>query len=127
MIDLMKQILIEIDPDVAERLEQIAPGRSRRRSKFIRMAIRWAELPHPIGRRPVLLLSRSPACEYLSKVIVAELTSTIRSIPQEVPLGQREGSTRSSVANLDNLHIVAKRFLGNLIGKVDRGRQHAAV
>ena len=42
MIDLMKQILIELDPDVAERLEEVAPGRSRRRSEFIRMAIRKA-------------------------------------------------------------------------------------
>jgi predicted transcriptional regulator len=38
----MKQILVEIEPEVAERLEQIAPGRSRRRSEFIRMAIRKA-------------------------------------------------------------------------------------
>jgi predicted transcriptional regulator len=38
----MKQILIEIEPEVAEKLEQIAPGRSRRRSEFIRMAIRKA-------------------------------------------------------------------------------------
>ncbi len=38
----MKQILIEVDPDIAERLEHVAPSRSRRRSEFIRMAIRKA-------------------------------------------------------------------------------------
>jgi predicted transcriptional regulator len=38
----MKQILVEIEPEVAERLEKIAPGRSRRRSEFIRVAIRKA-------------------------------------------------------------------------------------
>jgi predicted transcriptional regulator len=42
MIVHMKQILIEIEPEIAEKLEQIAPGRSRRRSEFIRMAIRKA-------------------------------------------------------------------------------------
>ena len=42
MIFHMKQILVEVEPEVAERLEQIAPGRSRRRSEFIRMAIRKA-------------------------------------------------------------------------------------
>jgi metal-responsive CopG/Arc/MetJ family transcriptional regulator len=38
----MKQILIEIEDDVAAQLEQVAPGRSRRRSEFIRTAIRRA-------------------------------------------------------------------------------------
>lgn len=69
--------------------------------------LRWADMPEPIGRRPVLL-SRTPAYEYLSKVIVAEITATIRDIPQEVGLGQREGLNRPSAANLDDLHVVAK-------------------
>jgi hypothetical protein len=38
----MKQILIEIDPDTAARLDKVAPARSRRRSEFIRSAIRRA-------------------------------------------------------------------------------------
>ena len=38
----MKKILIEIDDETAEKLEQVAPGRSRRRSQFIRSAIRRA-------------------------------------------------------------------------------------
>ena len=42
MIEYMKQLLIEIEDDVAAQLEQVAPGRSRRRSAFIRDAIRRA-------------------------------------------------------------------------------------
>ena len=38
----MKQLLVEIDEDTFKRLEQIAPGRSRRRSAFIRTAIQKA-------------------------------------------------------------------------------------
>ena len=38
----MKQLLIEIEDDVAARLEAVAPGRTRRRSEFVRMAIRRA-------------------------------------------------------------------------------------
>jgi predicted transcriptional regulator len=38
----MKQLLIEIDDAVAAKLEQVAPGRSRRRSEFVRNAIRRA-------------------------------------------------------------------------------------
>jgi predicted transcriptional regulator len=35
----MKQVLIELDEDMVERLERVAPARSRRRSVFIREAI----------------------------------------------------------------------------------------
>jgi predicted transcriptional regulator len=35
----MKQVLIEIDDDLATRLESVVPARSRRRSEFIRAAI----------------------------------------------------------------------------------------
>jgi predicted DNA-binding protein len=38
----MKQLLIEIDPETAARLDRVAPSRSRRRSEFIRAAIRRA-------------------------------------------------------------------------------------
>ena len=38
----MKKVLIEIDDDVARQLEEVAPARSRKRSDFIRMAIRKA-------------------------------------------------------------------------------------
>ena len=35
-------MLIELDDETAEKLEQIAPARSRRRAQFIRTAIRRA-------------------------------------------------------------------------------------
>jgi predicted transcriptional regulator len=38
----MKQILVEIDDTTAERLEEVAPSRSRKRSEFIRAAIQKA-------------------------------------------------------------------------------------
>lgn len=38
----MKQLLVEIEDDLAARLEEVAPSRSRRRSEFIRRAIRRA-------------------------------------------------------------------------------------
>ncbi len=78
--------------------------------------IRWATLPLPIGRRPVLLLSRTAGYPYLNKVIVAELTSTVRGIPQEVQVGSAEGLPRDCVVNLDNVHVMAKRQLGELAG-----------
>ena len=66
----------------------------------------WAEMPPPLGRRPVLVLTRTPALRYLTRCIVAEVTATVRDIPQEVELGPDEGLSRRCVANLDNVHVV---------------------
>jgi predicted DNA-binding protein len=38
----MKQLLIEVDDEIAAKLEEVAPGRARRRSEFVRNAIRQA-------------------------------------------------------------------------------------
>ena len=85
--------------------------------------IRWANLPAPIGRRPVLLLTRTPAYAYLNKLIVAEVTSTIRGIPQEVAIGKTEGLTSASVVNLDNVHVVPTALLGERIGRLTAARE----
>jgi mRNA interferase MazF len=82
----------------------------------------WASLPPPVGRRPVLLLSRDSAYAVLNKVIVAEVTSTIREIPVEVSLGRREGLQARSVANLDNVHVVARNDLATKIGVLSVSR-----
>lgn len=84
--------------------------------------IRWASLPEPIGRRPVLLLTRTPAYEYLNKVIVAEVTTTVRGIAQEVAVAAGEGLRTTSVVNLDNIHVVAKSIIGRRIGALARSR-----
>jgi len=42
IINHMKSMLIEFDDEVAAKLEQVAPGRARRRSEFVRMAVRRA-------------------------------------------------------------------------------------
>ena len=83
----------------------------------------WARLPAPAGRRPVLLLSRDDAYGYLNKFVVAEITSTIRSIPVEVRLGRREGLPAASVANLDNIRTVAKSWLESRAGALPAVRQ----
>jgi mRNA interferase MazF len=85
--------------------------------------IRWANLPVPIGRRPVLLLTRTSGYAYLNKVIVVEITSTIRGIPQEVLMGKKEGLQHLSVANMDNLHVISKSLLGDRIGAVGTARE----
>jgi mRNA interferase MazF len=82
----------------------------------------WAELPVPVGRRPVLLLTRGAGYGYLNKAIVVEITTTIRAIPQELPVGSAEGLPVDSVANFDNVHVVPLRCLSARLGAVSRRR-----
>jgi Arc/MetJ-type ribon-helix-helix transcriptional regulator len=38
----MKTLIVELDDEVAAKLERVAPGRARQRSEFIRNAVRKA-------------------------------------------------------------------------------------
>lgn len=78
----------------------------------------WAQMPEPIGTRPVLLLSRDAAYTYLTRILAVEVTSRVRGIPQEVVLGPREGLPRRCVANLDNVRAVPKEALKERAGRL---------
>jgi mRNA interferase MazF len=71
----------------------------------------WAALPLPIGRRPVVLLSRDEAYAVRNAVTVAEVTTTIRGIPVEVTLGPEDGLPKRCVVNLDTLVTIRKELL----------------
>ncbi len=76
----------------------------------------WADLPSPAGRRPVVLLSRNEAYAVRQLVTVAPVTTRIRQIPTEVPLGIDEGLPKPCVANLDTLTTIPKQTLTVFIG-----------
>jgi mRNA interferase MazF len=76
----------------------------------------WAQLPTPIGRRPVVLLSRDEAYAVRNAVTVAEITSTIRGIPVEVALGPEDGLPKRCVVNLDTIVTIRKDLLIERIG-----------
>jgi mRNA interferase MazF len=82
----------------------------------------WAELPQRAGRRPVLLLSRDHAHGVLSKFVAAEITTTIRDIPIEVPLGKAEGLPKPCVVNCDNLRTILKVHLVERISRMPAAR-----
>lgn len=71
----------------------------------------WAELEPPAGRRPVVLLSRNEAYNVRSLIIVAPVTTRIRHIPSEVPLGVDDGMPQDCVANLDTITTIPKDCL----------------
>jgi mRNA interferase MazF len=77
--------------------------------------IRWYRFAKPDKRRPVLILTRDSALEFLGEVTVAPVTSTIREIPSEVLLTEADGMARDCTVNLDHIQTVAKARIGSLI------------
>lgn len=75
----------------------------------------WTELPPPIGRRPVLLLSRDAAYSVRTSVTVAIITRTIRNIPVEVLLGKEDGMPVKCAVNLDDIVTIPKSRLAERI------------
>jgi mRNA interferase MazF len=73
-----------------------------------RSEVWWANLPPPLGRRPVLILTRSAAVRVRNQVVVAQVTTTIHGLPCEVPLTQADGMPRDCVVNCDVLLTVPK-------------------
>lgn len=77
-------------------------------------------------RRPVLVLSRDPMGKVLHSVVCAPITSTIRGLSTEVPLGKEAGLVQRSVANFDNTFLVARRRLLARLGRANAGTMRAA-
>jgi mRNA interferase MazF len=69
--------------------------------------------------RPVVVLTRASVAERLSRVVVAPVTSTVRGIATEVPLGSAEGVEDGCVANLDNVQLLSTSRLLRRAGRVD--------
>ncbi len=81
----------------------------------------WADLADE-KIRPVVVLTRRRIASRLTRVVVAPVTSTVRDIPTEVPLGAAEGVRDGSVANLDNIHLVEVDRLLRRAGRVGADR-----
>lgn len=80
----------------------------------------WAEAGGK--RRPVLVVTRSEAVEVLIGLVVAPVTHTIRRIPTELPLGEREGLPTECVASFDNLQRIDRAALTERAGDLDLRR-----
>jgi len=88
--------------------------------------VRWYEFARPDKKRPVLILTRDSALEFLGEVTVAPVTSTIRDIPSEVVLTAADGVSRDCAVNLDHIQTVARGRLGSVVTRL-RGDQMAEV
>ena len=80
----------------------------------------WAELPAPVGNRPVIILTRDAVLENIGSIVVALVTRTIRQLPTEVV--RRQGLPVTCVANLDNILTVPRHRLTRLMGACDAAK-----
>lgn len=80
----------------------------------------WAELPPPVGPRPVVILTRDAVLESIDAVVVALVTRTVRGLPTEIRLGRREGLPRQCVVSLDNILTIPKARLARLLGALSQ-------
>ena len=68
--------------------------------------------------RPVLVLTRELVRPHLTRVTVAPITSTIRGLSTEVPVGWANGLDQESVVSCDNVVTVPTTALGRQIGRL---------
>lgn len=68
--------------------------------------------------RPVIVLTRDPMGRLLNAVITAPVTSTVRGLTTEVSVGPTDGIRRPSVANTDQIQLVAVSRLIRPVGRV---------
>lgn len=66
--------------------------------------------------RPVLVLTREAVRPYLARLTVAPITSTIRGLSTEVPVGPANGLDRDSVVSCDNVVTIPKSAFGRHLG-----------
>jgi mRNA interferase MazF len=77
--------------------------------------VRWYRFSPPDKKRPVVILTRDSALEFLGEVTVAPITTTIRDIPTEVLLTREDGMPRDWAVNLDHVQTASKNRIGPLI------------
>ncbi len=66
--------------------------------------------------RPVLILTRDQVRPYLNSITVAPITSTIRGLSTEVPVGSANGLDHESVVSCDNITTIPRHTIGRLLG-----------
>jgi mRNA interferase MazF len=84
--------------------------------------IRWYRFQQPDKRRPVLILTRDSALEFLGDVTIAPITTNVRDIPSEVALDAGDGVPRACAVNLDHIQTVTRARVGPVIATLTPDR-----
>ena len=86
--------------------------------RLARGEVRLFRFPAPDKERPVVILTRGSALDYLSRVTIAPITSTVRGVPSEVVLGPEDGMKRVCAVNLHNVITVPQTSVGRRLAQL---------
>ncbi|WP_028652092.1 type II toxin-antitoxin system PemK/MazF family toxin [Nocardioides halotolerans] len=78
--------------------------------------MRDIHVAHLDKARPVLVLTREPVRAAMRRVTVAPITTTIKGLSTEVPVGPGNGLAEPSVISCDNIITIDKAALGRHLG-----------
>lgn len=84
--------------------------------------VRLFRFPPPDKARPVLILTRTAAIRYLTRITVAPITSTMRGVPSEVALGVEDGMKQDCAVNLHHVVTVPKDAIGAVVARLGEER-----
>ncbi len=93
-------------------------------ARLRRGEVRWYKFQQPDKKRPVVILTRDSALDFLGEVTIAPITSTIRDMPSEVLLTTGDGMARDCAVNLDHVQTVPKGKIGSLLTTLSREKLH---
>jgi mRNA interferase MazF len=74
--------------------------------------------------RPVLILTRPQVRPYLNTITIAPITSTIRGLSTEIPVGPANGLNHESVVSCDNITTIPRAAIGRHLGYLLPTQEH---
>ena len=91
----------------------------------LRTDVREVRLARLDKTRPVVILTRAAAREAMTKVTVAPITSTVKGLSSEVPVGPAEGLDHACAISLDNVLTIPSSRLGRTLGLLGPAQEKA--
>lgn len=77
----------------------------------------------PGGDRPVLVLTRDPVAERITRVVVAVLTRTVRGVVSELELTpEADGVPTRCVVSFDNIHTIDRDLFRRRVSTLPKPR-----
>ena len=77
------------------------------------------------GKRPAVVLTRQAVIAHLNKLTVAEIASSGKGYPTEVPIGPRANLPKESYIQLDNIQTVSRERFVKYMGALDAATMRA--
>ena|SRR5215472_11925569 len=90
--------------------------------RIARGDVRLCQFAPPDKKRPVVVLTRASAINYLATATVVPITSTIRGVPSEVVLDEEDGMKAPCAVNLHNAMTISQQRLGKRVTQLSSQR-----